>query len=85
MYFIAVSDQRTMGVVLTFGLKASKIIFVVLLNPCKCELTAPLPIDWRSEKQELVEKVTLQSELWLSAMNRGPTRFSSFPSPYEHG
>lgn len=66
-----------MGVVLTFGLKASKIIFVVLLNPCKCELTAPLPIDWRSEKQELVEKVTLQSELWLSAMNRGPTRFSS--------
>lgn len=82
MYFIAVSDQRTMGVVLTFGLKASKIIFVVLLNPCKCELTAPLPIDWRSEKQELVEKVTLQSELWLSAMNRGPTRFSSsFPLP----
>lgn len=74
MYFIAVSDQRTMGVVLTFGLKASKIIFVVLLNPCKCERPAPLPIDWRSEKQELVEKVTLQSELWLSAMNRGPTR-----------
>lgn len=48
-----------------------------LLSPCKCELTAPLPIDWRSEEQELVEKVTLQSELWLSAMNRGPTRFSS--------
>lgn len=61
----------------TFGLKASKIIFVVLLNPCKCERPAPLPIDWRSEKQELVEKVTLQSELWLSAMNRGPTRLSS--------
>lgn len=45
MYFIAASDQRTMGVVPAFGLKAWKIIFVVLLNPFKCELAAPLPID----------------------------------------
>lgn len=58
MYFIAASDQRTKGMVPAFGLKASKIIFVVLLNPCKCEVAAPLPIDPRSEKQELVEKVT---------------------------
>lgn len=78
MYFITASDRSPMGLVPAFGSKALKIIFVVLLNPCKRELVAPLPIHPRREKQELVEKVvTLQPELWLSAVSRGPSRFPS--------
>lgn len=57
MYLIAASDQRTTGVMPAFGLKVSN--FVFLLNLCKCGLAGPLRIELRSEKQELVEKVTL--------------------------
>jgi hypothetical protein len=60
MYLIAASDQRTTGGMPAFGLKVSN--FVFLLNLCKCGLAGPLRIELRSEKQEVVEKVTLQSE-----------------------